>query len=132
MARAHRLAHLVNSEESMRHFRERYLVPNNVGLRYYSINDLPLLNNGEILIPVMSVVEGGVRFPLHPLLIDFLQPVNACPGQLSINVFRIVMGIVALNRLLKINLTTKAYYMFILIPAPVWNRTPPATLKQKK
>ena len=57
-ARANKLAKLVNSDRKMKEFRETYRVLNDVRLRYYPSDDLPLLNRDEIIIPVMSVVEG--------------------------------------------------------------------------
>uniref|UniRef100_A0A2N9ID30 Uncharacterized protein n=1 Tax=Fagus sylvatica TaxID=28930 RepID=A0A2N9ID30_FAGSY len=104
---ASKLAQLVNTEESMTRFRLLYQIPPAVSFTYCNSDDFPVINRGKILIPIMAIVEGGVRFPLHTLLINFLQTVNATPPQIFVNTFRIIMGVIAINRLLDVNLTIR-------------------------
>ena len=77
--RASKLAWLVNIEERMAQFRQINYVPPSITLEYYHGYNLPFLNRDEILLLIMAGIDEGVRFPLHPLLINFLHTVNASP-----------------------------------------------------
>jgi hypothetical protein len=87
-----KLSRYVNTFEAMAVFHHLYEIPNNVGLRYVHWSDALPPSLGELLIPVMAVVEGGVRFPIDPLLADFLNYFSLSPTQVNPNIFRIVMG----------------------------------------
>uniref|UniRef100_A0A2N9ELZ7 Uncharacterized protein n=1 Tax=Fagus sylvatica TaxID=28930 RepID=A0A2N9ELZ7_FAGSY len=101
-----KLARYVNTPENMALFRRLYRVPDDVGLRYVHWSDALPPSSGELLIPVVAVVEGGVRFPIDPLLADFLSYFSMSPTQVNPNIFRIVMGTVELNRRLGLELST--------------------------
>lgn len=53
---------------------------------------------------MIAIVEGGLRFPLSPFLHRFLVQNRVAPSQLSSNVYRIINGMLKLNRRLGINL----------------------------
>ena len=50
--------------------------------------------------PTIAIVEGGVQFPLDPLLVCFLSFTNLVPLQCAPNLFHIVIGVATLNTLL--------------------------------
>uniref|UniRef100_A0A2N9HC16 Uncharacterized protein n=1 Tax=Fagus sylvatica TaxID=28930 RepID=A0A2N9HC16_FAGSY len=99
-----KLSRFVNTPEAMAVFRHVYEIPNNVGLRYVHWSDALNPATGDLLIPVVAIVEGGIRFPMDPLLADFLDYLRLSPSQVNPNVFRIVMGTVELNRRLGLEL----------------------------
>ena len=85
-------------------FREAYQVPANVEVRPDGPDDGISYSDGWMPFWLVSVVEGGVRFPLHPLLRDCLREWELSPCQLLPNGYKIIMGVVRLNEILSINL----------------------------
>jgi hypothetical protein len=99
------LSKLVDTEEKINQFKERYGFPKDVQIRYASSDDLALLEYQDLVLPIIAVVEGGVRIPMHPFLIQFLTYFRLSPLQYVPNIFRIIMGMTVLMERLGLNLT---------------------------
>uniref|UniRef100_A0A2N9FLX9 Uncharacterized protein n=1 Tax=Fagus sylvatica TaxID=28930 RepID=A0A2N9FLX9_FAGSY len=100
-----KLARYVNTPEAMERFRRHYGVPDDVHLAYRFWEDAITGEPGDLIIPLVAIIEGGVRFPIDPLLADFLDYFRISPTQISPNIFKIVNGVAELNRRLGFNLT---------------------------
>ena len=100
-----KLARYANTPEAMERFCRHYGVPGEVHLEYRYWEDALTGEPGDLILPLVAVIEGGVRFPIDPLLADFLDFFRINPTQVSPNIFRIIMGVVELNRRLGLNLT---------------------------
>ena len=100
-----KLAQYVNTPQAMAVFHRHYGVPNAVHLEYRFWKDVLTGEPGDLILPLVAIIEGGVRFPMDPLLASFLDYFNLCPNQISPNMFRIVKGVVEFNRQLGLDLT---------------------------
>ena len=100
-----RLAKLVNTEEKIVEFKKRYGFPEDVHIRYVPFSDLALLQYQDLVLPIIAIVKGGVRIPMHPFLIQFLTHFRLSPLQCVPNVFRVVMGTTVLIEKLGLKLT---------------------------
>ena len=86
---------LVESEEAMEKFIADYRIPNTVGLR----------QGGEVVIPIITFLEGGMRIPMGPVMKDYLRHFRLAPAQYAINVFRILGCVDTLNEKMGLRLT---------------------------
>ena len=65
---------LVESKEVMEKFIADYRIPSNVGLRYYEEGEWHFWRQeGEVVIPIIAFIEGGVRIPMGPVMRDYLR-----------------------------------------------------------
>ena len=60
---------------------------------------------GEVIIPMIAFIEGGMTIPMGRITRDYLIPHRLCPHQCAPNMFRILGCIDALNEHLQLGLT---------------------------
>ena len=81
-------AYLLNTEASLATFRQNYSVPNDVEVAYCHESEIVLHRGvGTAFLPLMSILEGGVKFPIDPFLLDTLRYYGLSPDQLPPNFF---------------------------------------------
>ena len=75
-----RFKKLVESEEAMENFVANYKIPSNVGLRDRKEGDWHIMRrDGEVVIPIIAFLEGGMRLPIRPVIRDYLRHFRLAP-----------------------------------------------------
>ena len=101
-----KLKKLVETKEAMEKFIADYRIPLNVGLRYCEEGEWHFRRNtGEVVIPLLAFIEGGVRIPMGPVMRDYLRHFRLALTQCAANVFRILGCVDALNEKMGLRLT---------------------------
>lgn len=96
--------YLVETPGGLAEFRRDYGIPDDVHLTLAKQNIVPWGKAGFVPFTLLSIIETGLRFPVQPLIGEFLRQTRLCPTQLSTNTYRIIMGIAELNRQAGLNL----------------------------
>ncbi|GMP43128.1 hypothetical protein CsSME_00015628 [Camellia sinensis var. sinensis] len=95
---------LVDTPAGMDEFRRRYNIPNDVTLTLAAVDADRSCTSTTMPFSIASIVEGGVRFPLNPLLRRFFSYFELTPMQISMNTLRVINGVSVLNDLLDLDL----------------------------
>ena len=75
-----RFKHLVDSDVGMEGFRARYHIPQGVALQYCSSDQiLTDRKEGEVVIPMIAFIEGGMTLPIGRVTRDYLINHRLCP-----------------------------------------------------
>ena len=98
-------AYLLNAGVPLATFRQNYSVPDDVEVMYCDESEIAL-HRGEdtTFFPLMSILEGGVRFLIDPLLLYALRYYGLCPDQLPPNFYRVVSCVSRLNQTFSLQL----------------------------
>ena len=92
-------AYLLNAGAPLAAFRQNFSVPDDVEMAYCHESEIALHRGaGTAFILLMSVLEGGVRFPIDSLLLNTLRYYGLSPDQLPPNFYWVVSCVGRLNQ----------------------------------
>ena len=101
-----RFAKLVDSEEGIESFRALYRIPPGMFIRYCKEGEWHEKRQaGEVVIPMIAFIEGGMRIPMGTVTKDYLRAYRLAPTQCAPNMFRILGSVDALNEKMSLGLT---------------------------
>ena len=97
---------MVDSEEGFESFKAQYKILLGVAIRYYKEGQWhEERQEGEMIIPMIAFIEGGIRIPIGTVTRDYLRAHRLAPTQYAPNMFRILGSVDALNERMGLNLT---------------------------
>ena len=89
---------LVDSPVGMEGFKAKYRIPLGVGLEYCSSDQiLTKRGTGQVAIPMIAFIEGGMTIPMGRITRDYLRSHRLAPHQCATNMFRILGCVDTLN-----------------------------------
>ena len=101
-----RFASLVDTPEGIENLKAQYNIPPKVSIRHCLQGEWHALRlEGEVVIPMIAFIDGGIRIPMGRVIRNFLIAHKLCPTQCSLNVFRILGCVDTLNEKMGVNLT---------------------------
>ena len=93
-----KLEKMVDSPAGMEGFRAKYRISPKIGLEYCSLEEVLIKRRtGQVAIPVIAFVEGGITIPMGRITRDYLRGHRLAPHQCVANMFRILGCIEVLN-----------------------------------
>ena len=92
-------AFLLNTEASLATFRQTFDILDDVEVAYCHESEIALHKGANTtFFPLMAILEGGVRFPVGPLLLNTFRYYGLCLDQLPPNFYRVVSCVSRLNQ----------------------------------
>ena len=89
---------LLDTPASLATFRQKFDIPDDVEVAYCHESEIAFhRGHGTAFFPLMAILEGKVRFPVDPLLVNTLRYYGLCPDQLLPNFYRVVSCVSRLN-----------------------------------